>query len=89
MDKIKIDLKHFKFQNRALTDVVDHMHTEMEDLKGRIENLELNSMKNAVSISGLTISENKWDGIHEIEQFLYDQLECEVNVDDFFQSGNF
>ena len=51
--KLKKELKYFKFRNRTLTNVVDDLNTEMEEMRNRIDNLELNSCRNAVTITGL------------------------------------
>ena len=57
--KLRKELTHFKFRNRTLTNVAENLNTEIDDLKARLDNLELNSFKTAVSMSGLDISEIK------------------------------
>ena len=45
LPKIKQELKHFKYRNRALTDVVERLTVEVSDLKIRLENIELANAK--------------------------------------------
>ena len=85
--KLREDVKHFKFRNRALTGVVDRMAIEIEDLKQRLEAVELNNYKHAITITGLFMPEQKNEGCRAIEQFINECVGVAVNVDDYFQTG--
>ena len=85
--KLKSDLKHFKFRNRALTNVVDCLATKVSDLKHRMENMEISATRNAITLSRLRIPSTKKDGARFIEQFLQNQLNVEVGVEDYFRLG--
>ena len=86
--KLEKDLRHFKYRNRALTDIVEHMSVEMEELRSRIDGLELSSAKKSVSISGLYTTGDKQQTIAQIELFLYKSIGAEVSVDDFYKIGS-
>ena len=87
--KLKDDLKLFKFRNRTLTNVVEHMAVEISDLKNRLENVELNNCRNAVSLTGLYLNSknSKADSIRVIENFLDTNIGVSVIVEDFFRVG--
>ena len=85
---LKADLKHCKFKNNALTNIVEMQSVEINDLKARIDALELNAVKNAVSISGLNVDGKKRDCILQIEEFVGDALGLNVTVEDFFRIGS-
>ena len=88
ISKLKEELRHFKFRNRTLTDVVDAMHTEIADLKTRIEGIELNSAKYALSISNLEIDDTKREGILQLKNFIADFLGLNITVEDFYKLGS-
>ena len=88
MVKMKEDLKHFKFRNRALTNIVDNMAQEITELRHRLENVELNGCRNAVTLTGLYLNSNKKnDQILEIESFMDENVGVHVNVEDFYRVG--
>ena len=86
--KLKADLKHFKFRNRALTNVVQNMATEITDLKARLENLELSGSRNAVTITGLYLEDKKkTEVIYDIENWIQDKIGVSVCVEDYYRVG--
>ena len=87
LDKVKQDLRYFKFRNRTLTNVVQHMSVEISDLKQRMENIELSNSRNAVSLTGFYMTNNKADGIIELEKFFNDSMGLYVSIDDYFRVG--
>ena len=87
VDKIEEDLKHFKHRNRTLTNVVERMATEIDELRGRLENVELNNAKKGISLSGLEIATKKKDAIRQIEIFFEDALDIRLRIEDFFHLG--
>ena len=86
--KLKQDLKHFKFRNRALTNVVELMAVEMNDIKQRMENLELNSYKTAVSLSGIRLDGKKFENLAKLEDFIGEYVGVNVSVEDYFRIGD-
>ena len=86
-NSIKSDFRHFKHRNRALTNIVDFMATEIEDLKARMDNCELNIAKKAISISGIYLPMSKKDAISQLESFLFSKLNVRVDIEDLFWTG--
>ena len=86
--KVKEDLKYFKFRNRALTNVVERMSIEMADIQQRLENVELNTSKNAVSLTGYYMSGPKKDGFFTLEDFFQQSIGVTVTIDDFYRIGS-
>ena len=91
--EIKKELKYVKFKNRALINVVQSMSVEMEDLRSRMDNVEINTSKLAITLSGFKLSEEEKDGsqklanIVELEDFFEASLGLIVTVEDFFRLG--
>ena len=87
INKLKDDLKYFKYRNRTLTNVVDNMAVQINDLKGRLENVELNGCRNAVTLTGLYLQGNKSESIAKIENFIDQHIGVSVIVEDYFRVG--
>ena len=88
LNKLRDDLKHFKFRNRALVDTVDRMNNEIEDLRSRLENVEINTSRKAVTISGLHVnSTRKYEMAKEVEEFIDKELGVYTVVEDIYKMG--
>ena len=87
LKKVKEELKHEKFRNKALTNVVQRMSIELEDVKARLENVEVAGARKAITISGLEIQGNRDQVLDSLESFFEQQLASTVGVDDFFRLG--
>ena len=85
--KMRQDLKHFKFRNRVLMNTVDSMSTKISDLKARIDNLELSGSKNAITISGFSVSEKKYEAAAQIEDMIETQIGVQISIDDLYING--
>ena len=85
--KLKDDVKQLSFKNRTLTNVVERMNIEMEEMKVKLENLELNNTKKSVSITGLFTQGKKYEVMRQIEDFFEANLGIFVRVEDFFKLG--
>ena len=88
LEKTKKELQHFKYRNQALTNVVQSMSVELEEIKSRLDNVELNSARCAVSISGLQVDGRKRDIITQLEDFFNDAIGVNVVVEDFIRTGS-
>ena len=89
-DKVTADLKHCQLKNEILTDVCNKMSEDITDLTQKIENLELNTAKRMVIVSGWKPAEPdtaKEDLINELEVFIKQHLDTEVVIDDCFNLG--
>ena len=88
LEKVKKELRHFKFRNQALTNVVQALSGEVDDLRSRMENVELNTSRCAVTVSGLQVDGNKKEIILQLEEFFGDALGVNVVVEDFIRTGS-
>ena len=86
-DQIKKDLKYYKRRTHTLTEVVQRMHTEVEDLKSRLENVEISTSRRAVSISGLYIEGQKAEIIAKLEAFFYKRLGVSAFLEEAYVMG--
>ena len=59
IDKFKEEVKHLKFKNRTLTNVVERLSVEISELKIRADNADLFAAKKSISLSGFYSSDNK------------------------------
>ena len=81
------DLRHFKFRNRTLTNVVQSMSVEMADLRQRLENVEVSTCRNAITLSGMYLNGKKWEDAARLEQFIQTNVGVNVAIEDFFRMG--
>ena len=90
VSKLKDELKHFKFRNRALTDTVDRMAGEITDLRQRLENLEVSSARRAVTLSGYRMRPNrkKYEQIQDVEHFLQRNIGVTAIIDELYIVGS-
>ena len=88
LKKLKNDLKHFKFRNRALTNIVENMSVEIAELRQKMENIEMNTCRNAISISGVKFEGKKQDRMAYLENFLRETIQVNVNIEDCYQMGS-
>ena len=88
LNKVTAELKHCQLKNEILSDICNSMHGELADLTQKLENLEINSTKRMVIMSGRQLqSSKKDDGIEELETFFKNKLDIEVMIDDYFFLG--
>ena len=87
INKLKSDLKHFKYRNRTLTDVVQRMSIEMEEIKTKLDNLELSGSRKAISLSGFNSIGKKIDVVRNLEHFFEKNLGVYVNVEEYYRMG--
>ena len=88
IEKLRNDLKFFKLRNRTLTDVVQRMAVEMDDIKQRLDNVESSGARKAVSITGLYLYGQKHEKITQLEGFIDQKLGVQVSVDEIFMLGS-
>ena len=85
--KAKKDVRHLKYQNKTLANALERLTVDFDDMKLRMDNLEMAGAKKAVTITGIEINRNKNEGMEQIEHFIYDSMGIEVGVDDFYKMG--
>ena len=88
---LQSDINYWKLKSDTLTEVCDRMYTEIEDLTSRVENLELNNSKRMLIISGLHLIQDgkKADNLYMIQQFLYNSMNIEPRIEDYFVLGQY
>ena len=85
---LKDDLKYFKRKTRTLTDVVQRMSVEIDELKARLENIEISTSRKAISISGFFINGQKYEMIEQLEYFFMNRLQVRATVEEVFKMGS-
>ena len=87
MDSLKKEVKHYKQKSEILAGVVSRMDCEIKDLTQRVQNLELNNMKNSVVLTGFEASKRKVDYMYEVFYFLKDEVKVDVELIDVYPIG--
>ena len=85
--KLKEDIRHLKYQNKTLTNVLERTTIELDEVKTRLENLEIAGAKKAITINGLYIDNKKEDGLWQLQEFFEKNLELTMYVEDFYKMG--
>ena len=86
--KIRDQVSQVIHKNKVLTDTVDRMATEINDLKARIENIEVSGSKRAITLSGFTTkTTKKYELMAELEEFFAQFLGLSVKIDDVYPMG--
>ena len=87
--QVEAEMAYYKLKSETLMEVCQRLNDEVSDLTSRVENLEFNSTKKKLLLSGLKIDSNlkKWQNILDINSFLSQYLEIEVIIDDYFSLG--
>ena len=85
--KLRVTIGNLQHRNRTLTNVVDRMAIEIQDLKNRVDNIDLNNSKKAISISGLRVDDRKNNMIQEVQRFIECELGLIVTVEDCYKMG--
>ena len=93
VQKIKVveaEMAYWKLRSETLMEVCQRLNNEVGDLTTRIENLEFNSTKKKLLMTGYLIDSNlrKWQNIRELGSFLSEALQIDVVIDEYFSLGN-
>ena len=87
IEQLKNDLKYYKRRSHTLTDVVQRMSIEMEEIKARMENIEASTARRAISIKGLYLPGNKQEMIERLESFFNVRLGIQAGVEELYKMG--
>ena len=87
-ESLRADVSHLKYKTQTLTDVVERLNIEIEDLKTRLDGVEIGNCKKSITINGLKTSNKKEYMIKEIQEFIEIYIGVMVNVEDCFTLGN-
>ena len=88
VSNLKAELNHWKHKSEVLTDTVQRLHLDVQDLTQRIDNVELNNTKRTVSVSGLNILSQKGDNWQQLNQLLHEYLGLDIEIEDFYTLGS-
>ena len=88
VEKLEAEVAHWKHKSEVLTEVVDQMNVEMQDLSQKVENLELNSNKRSVIVTGIEMETDKNQNWQILEYLFKDKMNLEVIIEDFYLLGN-
>ena len=77
-----------ELQLKAMKSAIQHMCDETDELRGRIDKLELNTQKKSIVINGLFTNEEKEYGRRDIDVFLNETLGVKIKIDDYYEIGS-
>ena len=81
------EVGHFKYKTKVLTEVVQKMHTENNDITQRMENIEISNTRRYATISGFKGHENKDTCIEMLQSFFFEKLQIEITLEDVYPLG--
>ena len=88
IQSLQREVGHFKYKSKVLTEVVQRMHIDSEDVMQKIENLEVSGTKRYAVISGLECDlNNKESAIENIEEFFTTNIGVNPEIEDVFSLG--
>ena len=83
MIQLEREMSELRTRNQMLTGVVTHMSDKLADSERKLEQLELNSMKKQIVLTGLELKERK--GCKQaLSTLLGDYLKVQICIDDLF-----
>ena len=85
---IKNELQHQKQKVKIMSDLLQQSYQVQHDLSKRLDAMDLNNAKRSAILSGLDFSEKKKDRSEQIESFLLDTLELDINIEDSYFLGD-
>ena len=88
VNAIKKELEHYKLLTKVQGGTLQRMNDMMDEISGRLDNIELNSNKRMITLSNLPLDEDKDLATSEIQQFLMDSLGIYPEIENFFKIGS-
>ena len=87
LNKVEVSRKYTDLKTNLISDTVQHLYDVVGDLTKRLENVELNTTKRHMTISGLAIEGKKDAMIREVEAFIEYELGVYVQIEDMYKLG--
>ena len=81
----KVDVCETK--TRWITDAMAGVNNKVSELTGRMEKQEANQAKRMAVLTGLEVHQKKYLARRQIEDFLIEQVQVEVEIEDFYYIG--
>ena len=85
--KLQLEVGHFRYKSKVLTEVVQRMHVDSEDLVQKMENLEITATKRHAMITGFHGPSDKDACIEAVKTLFFTYLSVDVNIDDMYPLG--
>ena len=84
LQNVTHQLEDVKVRNQILSNTVIHMSDEIQHLHQRLNNVELNNMKQSLVVTGIHTTRKKSDCIAHILDFMYTEMEVQPDIRDVF-----
>ena len=85
---LRAEVEQWKHKSEVLTDVVDRMHHEIQDLTQRLENVELSTTKKSIIVTGLQVAPEKVQNWAMLDYIFKDVIGASSVIDDFYMLGS-
>ena len=87
IQKLEKDLNYQKSQAAIMTGVIQRNHQVIQDLSGRLGNLELNNAKKSIVVTVIEFSDKKRERISQVKEFLEETFDITVALEDCYKIG--
>ena len=87
IEKLQQEVGHFRYKTKVLTEVVQRMHTDNEDIAQKIENLEMSNSRRQATITGFYASNEKDKCIQQLQELLFKALQLDIQLEDAYPIG--
>ena len=88
IEKLETELRRVKHQNKALVSAMESYAMEFNDLEKRVENLETNNAKKAITLTNYKMGKKKWEQLRDLYKLFEEILKVDVIIDDFYTIGD-
>ena len=85
--QLKQQVCDLKLQNNILVGVMKHYNQQMSGLEAKVEQLEINSTKNSIIITGFYASNKKEIMLKQLYSFFNNEMEVQVEIVDAYPIG--
>ena len=80
-------MKNISFNEQVLIGAIQRLNKRLEDTQEKVLKLENNNAKRMAVLSGLYVDEDKKIARLQLDSFIKEELEVEVQIDDFYYIG--
>ena len=84
---IKKEVTFNKFVSKVQNGSLSRTSDVLEEITNRLDAIELNNNKRALTVSNLQLSEEKSKAIQDVEQFFLDTMDFKPDIEDVFKIG--
>ena len=83
----KLDVTVCQAKERMMVDAMAHNSDVVKEIQQKLEMIDINEAKRTVILSGFEGSTKKYVFRRQVETFIYEKLEVEINIEDFYFIG--